>query len=577
MSEAKKTLQSLAPSMSVLGETIALRWNKSSELNVDFTQFCPKYGCEVIASGLKDTVILSSLQLQTDKEGNRFLFGGRAFSHSANRLVIGGDDVQRFGILASDIRASSGEFHLVQLMQDAIHFSADYFGLQSLFTYDFDGLQLVSTNYHLMLVLLKTLDADLEIDVEKSLKMLEEENVFGSGSAIEMKHCSVNEIDESFHLTSTGLSTVTDPVLHEELHSEEQEFDRDSYAKLITKARDEIVENVRMVFEYEGFDKIIVDLSGGLDSRVIYAACTAIEQTLVRDKIRINTQFGPSPNAKQGGDLEFAALINSLYNYPMWSSFDEEGAEFVDIANYEDDSKFHVNKISRLFGTHKNFNHVVPKYADYYSTNINRLSGFIGEVYRGANFVSSHGDKMTHINNYTNNRNRYMASRPFENILSPLASKHLLKASRMYQWNHEESLTVAPEMDVLTAINPLFSMMPFYNQDLREFLKATDKSELLNFPLNVRVECDFVDEPKNTAVRAKQNTNNFSQFVLDKEYASQMLDAVENFDDRYRRVVDSVRSKGDDMVRDRNARVLSMLWSIYFQIDIITSAPDSLV
>lgn len=574
MSSTSKTLKSLALGKSPHGETVVLRLNQELVSTVKFKQFCKLHSLNIYNTDIENVVILSTRNMRKDSAGKQYIYGGRAFHHATKQLIIGDEDMQRFDVNACKVRNDSGEFHLVEIDKDKVSMSADYFGLQNLFYYDHGDHQVVSTNYHLMLLLLKTVGATLELNFDKILEMLSENNVFGSGTAIEMKYCHVNDIDESIDVFSNSLDVVTDYEVHRQLHDDSTPFKRQEYDALITEARDEIVANVEMIFDYDGFDRVIVDLSGGLDSRVIYGATTAISQKKVREKIRINSQFGPSPNAKHGGDLEIAALVNSLFRYPMWDSYDSENVQQVDISDYENQDLFYVNKISRLFGTHKNFNHVVPKFVDYYPTNITRLSGFIGEVYRGANFKSSHGEKMSHINNYTNFRNRYMAARPFENILSPLASKKLLEASRMYQWNHEGSLSIAPEMDVLTAINPVFVLLPFYNEDLKDFLQTADTEELYNFPQNVTLDYSFVDEPKNTAVRSRETKNEYGRFVLDEGYSLSMLKAIEQYDSRFSDLIDVFRAKGPDIVKDRNARVLSMLWSVYFHIDIINGRGD---
>lgn len=576
MTESKTPIRTLALGKSVHGETIVLRHNYDSLNWAGLESFCRHHSLRIIDSGLAHTIILSTLEPQLDRASNTFLYGGRAFNDVADRLVMNAEDIHRYGLTASDLRTSNGEFHLTEICNSSIKFSADYFGLQPLFIYETNDIQSVSSNYHLLLLLLKLLGVDLQLDVSRSLEMLNEDNVFGSGKSIEMANCRINDIEERFEFTVEGLSAITNAELHDQLHDSSQTFNVDQYRNLIVEARDEIVNNVRRIFEYDGFSEVIVDLSGGLDSRLIYGACTVLSQKMVRQKIRINSQFGPSPNAKSGGDLEIGALVNSLYNYRLWEGYDDESAHYVELPNYMDTDKFYVNKISRLFGTHKNYNHVVPKHVDYYVSNITRLSGFIGEVYRGANFISSHGDKMSHINNYTNSRNRYMAARPFENILSPLASKKLLKASRMYQWNQSESLTITPEMDALTAINPLLTMIPFYNPDLREFLASVDHRDLYNFPHQIKIETTMVSDPSSTVAKTKEKSNPYSRFVFDLKYVESMLDTVESFHPDYAAFVSEFRCNGSDMVKDRHARVLSMLWSIYFQIQIIQGNGDVL-
>lgn len=574
MSKNSKVLKPLALGLSPLGESAVVRSPGIDPRHGRMKEFCSYHGLMVHETPLSNTFIVSTSPVGRDRSGRDFILAGRAFHRATSDLLIGSQDAINNGVQASDIRGDSGEFYLIELGDRSITVSADYFGVQSLFYYDHAETQVIASSYHLLLLILNRIGIELEIDVNKSLNMLTEQNVFGSGTAIETRYCHLNTIDQSFEMTDQGLSIKTDGDKHSYLYDEMTQFDEEAYSDLIVQARDEIVDNIAMIFNYPGFDEVIVDLSGGLDSRVIYAACTVLPQEVVRRKIRINTQFGPSPNAKQGGDLEFAALVNSVYNYPLWEGYKDGSTQYRDISGRRDGRLFDVNKISRLFGSHKNFNHVVPKYSDYYVANVTRLSGFIGEVYRGANFKASHGDKMRHINNYTNYRNRYMASRVFENILSPLSSAKLLQASRMYQWTHEGSLSITPEVDVLTAINPLLSLLPFYNDDLKQFFSNVDSSELLNYPQQIALSHKFVENPLSTVVRAKAYSNDDAQFVLDYDYALLMLERVAEYDPQLSTFVQEFRRKGADMITNRNARVLSMLWSLYFQIEIAAGGGD---
>ena len=560
----------LALAKSLFGETVLIhsktvpgfdepKWN-------DFLQY---HNFTVVESGHGRITILSTLQCKQDRLGKKYLFGGRSFHQATKQLVIGDADVSRFGIDAHSLKEDCGEFHLVEIDDDKVTFSADYYGIQQLFYYDSDGLYVIATSYHLLLLVLKTLGVDLSIDISRSRHMLQETDTFASDISIEMRHCATNSPCERFEIDDGGVSIVRNEPLFNQLYDKGNEFDDLEYARLVAQGRDEVVSNVGMVFEYPDFDKVVVDLSGGFDSRIVFAAATVLPQTLVREKILVNQQFAPSPSAKQGDEPAFAAALSRLYDYPLFDDSYEDRFQYVELTDRSDHRLMHQNRISRSMGTHKNFNHIVPRNVDYYVKNVTRLSGFCGGPYRG---VDQKTPQKTVA--FTQHRNRYMATRAFENILSPLMSKKMLQAALMYIYSHPSELFSVPEMDLLTAINPFLGKMPFFNKSINEFLNSADPNELLRYPMHIDIAVKPILDAENTRFVVKSNPNEFDHVILrDEQRTIRMLNAIVEFDSSYEDIVDPMLSKGD-FTNSKVMRKITMLWALYFQMQIIQGFGD---
>lgn len=501
---------------------------------------------------------LSNLSTQKLPTGGSYLFGGRSFSNAGQLVVRGDNRIPESGEINSpnELFGTTGEFHLLEVEHNRVRLSADYFGVQQLFKYDDGNTFVAATSYHLLLRIVKSLGLNINIDYARSRRILDEGRVFHSRVAIDAEHCSILAIYEHVEIDTEG-PRIIQTDLHDLLYKR-RDFSEQKYASLISQARDEIVHNMQMVFESSDFEAVVVDLSGGMDSRLLYAACTQIPQALVRRKIQINCQHAPSPSAVRGGDLEVALEVNSIWNYPTVSNNYPE-RRWVNISSEAAPGTISINKISRNFGTHKNYNHITPRHVDQYCLNVARVSGFIGECYRSAD-----SQNIRSGTSYINHRNRYMTSRAFENILSPLASKSALEAGLYYQRNHPESNILRTVFDILIALNPMLAMVRFHNESLREFVESDEFRSCLNFPRGLNVDVARVENPQPTNLARYEGEPQVEEFVFAEENVEAMMDRIISYNPAYSDIIARV----DASTAARNNTTVYRLWNLYFAIDI---------
>src|SRR5690606_18543415 len=67
------------------------------------------------------------------------------------------------------------------------------------------------------------------------------------------------------------------------------------YSDLLEKAVSEVTNNTKAALKHPSFDHIIVDLSGGMDSRAVFCAVTRLPE--FHHKVKIHTRYTPTEPA----------------------------------------------------------------------------------------------------------------------------------------------------------------------------------------------------------------------------------------------------------------------------------------
>jgi hypothetical protein len=129
---------------------------------------------------------------------------------------------------------------------------------------------------------------------------------------VEISDCRINRTYEYFLIKQNDL-TIQQTSSFDDLYVD-GDFSEGIYENLIHDSKYEIVNHVRSVFQHKSFDYVSVDLSGGFDTRLVYAACSILPTSLIHPKILISTRKSSTQN-----DANVADLVNSVYNYPYFN------------------------------------------------------------------------------------------------------------------------------------------------------------------------------------------------------------------------------------------------------------------
>ncbi|MDE7363233.1 MAG: hypothetical protein K2N38_15025 [Oscillospiraceae bacterium] len=250
---------------------------------------------------------------QSKADKGRLFFSGKTKYDS--KLVIGQDDLPD-KIDYEKFLDEIGTWTAVLRYGDKIIFTNDFYGMYKIFYYNVDGLTVASNNYHLLLLILKQMNIKLTLNVEECLPNL-----------ILMAHSSLDHqrmtdkmdvdniialpIDKYIKIDDMGFQ-IKDKSIHHILYTD-MEYNEQRYADILDKNTAEIKENCYIALNDPRFKKVITDVSGGKDSRTVFAAVQNIDAEhngRFREKIRIFSREADYTNDK----AVFIGL-NNIFNY----------------------------------------------------------------------------------------------------------------------------------------------------------------------------------------------------------------------------------------------------------------------
>lgn len=237
---------------------------------------------------------------------NRYIFSGHLFKDES--LFFGSDDIN--SKTATNNHEGFYSHLIFNLEERSFSVENDYFGHSKLYYFQSASFSCVSNNYHLLLLFLKDSKTSLSINNEKIVASLTFVGLqlFSQNFHHMMDVSPIKFLRSNKKITIKNGSVVFfDKEISKFLSCEN--FDSDKYLSLLHKAKDSIVSHVKAIFAHPRFRNIIVDLSGGLDSRLVLAAITNLSKDAFGEKIKINSYEVSS----QPDDIRIAWEIISLF------------------------------------------------------------------------------------------------------------------------------------------------------------------------------------------------------------------------------------------------------------------------
>lgn len=312
-------------------------------------------------SGLGKTCIISSEDfVKADKIIGCF----SGITRNKDKLIYG---AREFAPFISEISEDNciGNFTVLLANENEITLTTDYFGVSKFYYYNKNGVFAASNRYHLLLLLLKALRLNLNFNVNKVIAGLASPQLqpFYQNFSREMdvSDVYVMPIHNFISISNGGVRFNNTSILEELLNS--NNLDNQDYGDLLGKARDEIVDNVRVVLEHPNFEHVLVDVTGGMDSRMVFAAATNFPK--YKSKIKICSL----ETASSKTELDVAVGLNNIYGF----DYDDIPTNLELYKNGEV-----AGKISSYYlGTYYSYN---PPTQTMCMKNTIRLSGMYGEI-----------------------------------------------------------------------------------------------------------------------------------------------------------------------------------------------------
>ena len=226
-------------------------------------------------------------------------------------LILGQRDAERLQD-PRVLRDTIGQFSMIYQDSEKIYIGCDYFGIGKLYYYRPEGENriVISNRYQLLIMALKYLRVSLSLNQNKWLADLYHIGQVGQqifSRDMEIDHTFLLPIDRCFEITGSGCAEIPseiDAVLHNP-----GELDMDEYPKLLRQAANEIIDNIRIVYQSPFVKYVSVDATGGLDTRVTLSAWSNLTDADRRD---IPTRYYTSMTLKNQENRKIGIEIGEM-------------------------------------------------------------------------------------------------------------------------------------------------------------------------------------------------------------------------------------------------------------------------
>ncbi|MGE8463282.1 MAG: hypothetical protein ACN6P0_19680 [Pseudomonas capeferrum] len=492
------------------------------------------------------------------------LFSGTAICKS--QFIFGDRDLTA-DMAAEDLGAAIGNFVSVTRRSDRVTVQTDYFGFGKIFYYKDNNNTFLSNSYHLLLKALKAAGFELKIDYDIALSKINFVGLqpFYQNFSRRMDVAGVIclPVDKLIYFDNGGMH-INDKPISSALQDGRKVSD-DEYNKLLESARQEIISNLNIVAKHEKFERIIVDVSGGMDSRLVFSAVTNLPEH--RKKIVINSQ----DTRGAPDELNVALAINSKYGYPY-----DATAETIVMPQPKE---LYDNISSYYMGSYYSFNYSNLKTQ---RPGTIRITGFGGEIvarpyfarlhlngeldtFEVSDFADRYFDKFGYLSVFgTNSKFHTSAKTIFSEELNLLPGTGALEKFDIHYLYYRNGLhcseslrtdnsgpefailqsksafalkkrcftehkSVKLQLDLMNALNPFLAQYP-YESDMDNEAKATLSSSLASIPacwrnLKLEIDGDRHDWEATQQKKRKLRTVECENYDLYKKQFTAMLDS----------------------------------------------------
>ena len=269
-----------------------------------------------------------------------FIFGG--LSKVDGRLIFGQKDAKELDdprLLEDQI----GNFFLVYQDPKHLYIGTDFLGMSKLYYYknETTGGIIISNRYHLLVIAMKKSGIDMEIDTNKVMSYLYRNDMpyqQNFSRRMEFRNTWLQPVDLCFEISGETIREIPNEI-HTALQFNDH-YSEEDYARLLDAARNEVIDNVRALYQNPGIKRISFDLTGGLDTRetVIAYSCLSeaekaekqsrmytVEKENATDDLLIGYEVGKAAGLSyQAWPASYELLrLDEQYNHAMSSLFGE--------------------------------------------------------------------------------------------------------------------------------------------------------------------------------------------------------------------------------------------------------------
>lgn len=436
-----------------------------------------------------------------------------------------------------------GLFSFIKIENNKIKIMNDFFNFQPIYYYMDEDTVIFSNRYHLLLESMNAIGIVGDFNLDKFIVNLSNYSILMHQTVSkELDIIGCRQLDNRFDAVLTEKGWQFEENEYGEILDKPYGVTNEEFNHLISEGCKEIVNQLEVLINDESSDNVIIDLSGGLDSRLVYSALTNIKNGKDRVKIR---------SIESGNDLPIALTINSIYRY----DYDDISVLRKPISLCEADNMCR----SIFLGTYYSYNNITSLnyhngircigacgetvYRPYNSMKVNSnkfiLDDYIEDIHQwicdnqiiGDNlvydkfvnvfrkeFAETGGKSLCEILDrmYLELRHNHHFSilhpnNAIEKRWFPLQSKAIFELQHLY---YDKLTNSYLQMCVINKLNPLLTWIPYDSQkDNDDFQNLKDRIDINNVFYDISLNIDI----ENEIISWKQaNSNKKIQYISEK-------------------------------------------------------------
>ena len=251
------------------------------------------------AIGVPDcVVVLSTGASIRSVNGHTRIFSG--FGKIEGQFIFGNSELPAE---SPNINCEVGQFTYFDISPDGVRADSDLFGHGHLFASQHRDCAIISNRLHLQTLLIGALGYALDLHRESALSLLFSNDLFFSQQNISRDMLAMGVVLVGIDKRASLKNGVLDYQRKEVLY---HCMSPGSYEQLVNEGVKDIVENVKIVLDKSTFKTVIVELSGGKDSRLVFGAATHHPDW--QGRVKLQTRDVPGSE-----DLPIACGIANLF------------------------------------------------------------------------------------------------------------------------------------------------------------------------------------------------------------------------------------------------------------------------
>lgn len=277
-------------------------------------------GKSIITGSFLDSLDFKRFKLNNDVElftngsinavnNEDFFLSG--ITRDSEKIISKGDELNSKNI-NNVTQGEIGDYTLVYTKGDKVIVGTDYFGFAKIYYYNSNGIFICTNRYHLMLMVIKELNISVNFNTEKVKASFTQANTMlcqNFSEDMDVEGVKMLRADTRMLISESEL-IFQKTELYEDLISVDCYTD-EKYKKMLEQSKNELIDNIKVATNTNTYSTIRMDLTGGLDSRLVYAAAT----NTANHKNKVVVHAG---NYTRTGmiDVEIATKVNSIGKLP---------------------------------------------------------------------------------------------------------------------------------------------------------------------------------------------------------------------------------------------------------------------